>query len=257
MLKKTTVSIPLFLLMGAALAAGPSASQTQAPRKPEAILDAYVQKCGGRAAFEKIVTRRTTSTGSMAMLPAPFDVTSIVATNGRFHVVVKSASIGTIEYGSDGRTVWEINPLAGPQVKRGGEAQRFRALYDLNGLMRWRETFKKVDYLGEATVDGKLALKVAATAQDDYVITYYFDRASALLLMMESPVETATGPSVAEVRFGDYRPVDSVLFPFRQVRKGAGPEMTLTFKTVENNADIPDSEFSLPQAIARIAGGGK
>jgi len=254
---KNAGSILLLLSLGAVLPADRAAGQTPTASKAEAILDAYVEKCGGRAAFEKIVSRRTTSTASMSMLPAPMDVTTVTATNGRFHTVIKSASVGTVEYGSDGRTVWEINPLVGPQVKKGADEHRFRLFYNLNSLVRWRETFKKVEYLGEATVDGKPALKVAAAVQDDYVVTFSFDQASALLLMMESPVETATGRSVEETRYGDYRRVDGILFPFRQVRKGLGPEMTLTFKTVEYNADIPDSEFSLPEVIARIAGGGK
>ena len=256
MLKKAG-SILLLLSLGAVLSADRAAGQTPTASKAEAILDAYVEKCGGRAAFEKIVTSRTTSTASMPMLPAPMDVTAVTARDGRFHRVIKSASIGTIEYGSDGRIVWEINPLTGPQVMKGADEHRFRLLYDLNTLARWRETFKKVEYLGEATLDGKPAFKVAAALHDDYVVTFSFDQASALLLMMECPVQTATGRSVEESRYGDYRPVDGMLFPFRQVRKGMGPEMTITFKTVEYNVDVPDGEFRVPDVIARIAGGGK
>lgn len=254
---KNAGSFLLLLALAAVLPADRSAGQTPTASKAEAILDAYVEKCGGRAAFEKIVTRRTTSTASISLLPAPMDATSVTVRNGRFHTLITSASIGTIEYGSDGRIVWEINPLTGPHVKKGADEHRFRLLYDLNSLARWRETFKKVEYLGEATVDGKPSLKLAATTQDDYVVTFNFDEASALLLMMEFPVDTATGGRLEEVRFGDYRRVDAVLFPFRQVRKGVGPELTLIFKTVEHNADIPDSEFSLPEVIARIAGGGR
>jgi hypothetical protein len=254
---KNAGSILLLLSLGAVLPADRAGGQTPTASKAEAILDAYVEKCGGRAAFEKIVTRRTTSTASMSMLPAPMDVATVTARNGRFHSVIKSASIGTIEYGSDGRIVWEINPLTGPLVKKGADGHRFRLLYDLNTLPRWRETFKTGEYLGEATLDGKPAFKVAATLQDDYVVTFSFDQASALLLMMECPVQSATGPSVEETRYGDYRPVDGMLFPFRQVRKGLNPEMTVTFKTVEYNADVPDGEFRVPDVIARIVGGGK
>jgi len=242
------------LILGVVLAA---VGQTTPLPKAESILDDFVQKSGGRAVFDKIANRRTTSTMKLSVLPGPAEVTTILTKTGPYRVVVESQAIGKVEYGSDGRTVWEINPIAGPQIKEGLEKKRFQCLYGLDLPMRWREVFKKVECRGLETVAEKPAFKVQAFSLDDYPVTYYFDQASGLLVKIEYPMETTTGQSLQEIFLSDYRTVDGTLFPYLQVRRELGREMTLTFKSVEYNVDIPEGALALPGAIRKISKTGK
>ena len=240
----------LWLLLGAVLG---SAGQISPLPSAESILDAFVEKSGGRAAFDHIANRRTTSTMMLSVLPAPAEVTTILTKAGPFHVVVDSQAIGKIEYGSDGRTLWEINPISGPQIKEGSEKKRFRHLYGLDLPMRWREVFKKVECAALEPVEEKMAFKVTAISADDYAVTYYFDQATGLLVKIEYPMETLAGKSSQEIYLRDYRAVQGTLFPYTQVRKELGREMTLTFKSVEYNVDIPEGAWTLPEAIRKIS----
>lgn len=237
------------LIAGAVLA---SAGQSLPLPTAESILDAFVEKSGGRAVFDHIANRRTTSTMMLSVLPAPAEVTTILTKAGPFRVVVDSQAIGKVEYGSDGRTVWEINPISGPQIKEGSEKKRFRHLYGLDLPMRWREVFKKVECAALETVEEKTAFKVTAVSLDDYAVTYYFDQATGLLVKIEYPMETLAGKSSQEIYLRDYRAVQGTLFPYTQVRRELGREMTLTFKSVEYNVDIPEGALALPEAIRKI-----
>jgi hypothetical protein len=250
--------LPLILILAApfispARIAGQTAAQAAPPPQAESLLDAFVEKVGGRLAFDKIVNRRTTSTMTLSVLPAPAEVTTILTKSGPFRVVVNSQAIGKVEYGSDGRTVWEINPMSGPQIKEGLEKKRFQCLYGLDLPMRWREVFKTVECTGLATVEDKPAFKVQAVSLDDYPVTYYFDQASGLLVKIEYPMETAIGRSLQEIVLRDYRSVDGILFPHFQIRREFGREMTLAFKKIEHNVEIPEDAFVLPEAIRKIS----
>jgi len=242
------------LILGVVLAA---VGQTAPLPKAESILDDFVQKSGGRAVFDKIANRRTTSTMKLSVLPAPAEVTTILTKAGPFRVVVESQAIGKVEYGSDGLTVWEINPIAGPQIKEGLEKKRFQCLYGLDLPMRWREVFKKVECSCIETVAEKPAFKVQTLSLEDYPVTYYFDQTSGLLVKIEYPMETTTGQSLQEILLSDYRTVDGTLFPFLQVRRELGREMTLTFKSVEYNVAIQEGALALPEAIRKISKTGK
>jgi hypothetical protein len=244
----------LLLILGAKLAA-----EGQAPPLPkaESLLDAFVEKSGGRAVFDKIANRQTTSTMKLSVLPAPAEVTTILTKAGPFRVVVNSQAFGKMEFGSDGRTVWEINPMSGPKIYEGMESKRFQFLYSLDLPMRWREVFKKVECTGLETIEEKPAFKVQAVSLEDYPVTYYFDQGSGLLAKIEYPMETTIGQSLQEIFLRDYRSVNGTLFPYIQIRRELGREMTLTFKSVEHNVEIPEDRLALPEAIRKISKTGK
>ncbi len=239
-------------------AAGAVAGQsTAALPKAESLLDAFVEKAGGPAVYKKIANRRTKAVLKMSLLPVPGQVISTVTKTGPFRVVVETKAVGRFEYGSDGRVVWEISPVTGPRILAGSEARRYRLLYSLDPLMRWREIYKKVECTGSATVADRQAFKVLAVSSEDYPVTYYFDQASGLLAKIEYPTETLAGPGLQEVFLSDYRTVSGVLFPYLQVRKEAGRDMTLTFSSVEFNVDVPADLLALPEAIRNLDRGGK
>jgi len=233
--------------------AAQAAGQTSPLPQAESILEAYVAKCGGQALLDKIVNRRTISTMTLSLLPASAEVRTIVTKAGPYRCIVNSPSFGKIEYGSDGGTVWEINPMTGPQIKEGLERRRFQALYSLDLALRWREAFQRVECTGLAEVGGRPAFKLTAVTSDDYAITYYFDQTSGLLAKVEYPMETVTGQSLQEVFLDDYRSVAGTLFPYRQVRKEPGRQMTLIFTSVEFNVEVPEGTFDLPEAILKTS----
>lgn len=225
---------------------------------PEAgtLFDRFVETTGGTAAYDRLQNRLTRSSMRMSFPAMTGSVTSQLTRSGPYHVVVDS-SMGRIEYGSDGQTVWEINPLSGPRAREGKERLRFLSLYGMDLPARWRQVFRQTTCSGRETIAGKPAFRVVALTRDDFQLTYYFDSVSGLLVKIELPEETAAGPAVQEILLGDYRPVDGIRFPYSQVRRETGREMTITYESVAHNVDIPADRFALPETIRRISASGK
>jgi hypothetical protein len=258
MLKKMGLAAFFVIIMGSVPGAGVQAvGQTLPLPKADSILDAFVEKSGGREAVGRIANRRTTATMTMSMLPVPAKVTTYVTASGPFRCTIESPAVGRIEYGSDGTTVWEVVPMAGPRIKEGMERMRFQSLYGLDLPARWRTTFKSVECAGLETVGDRPAYKVTAVKPDGYTITYFFDRETGLPAKIFYPMETALGLSVQEIILDDYQAAAGTIFPYRQVRKESGREMTLTFIGVEYNVDIPEGTFALPEAVLKLKRSGK
>lgn len=224
--------------------------------KAKTLFENYIKKTGGQAAYDQIRNRLTKSVMQMSIPAMSAEVTSQLTRSGPYHVSVDSP-MGKIEYGSDGQTVWETNPMSGPRIREGQERLRFLSLYGLDLPARWRQAFKKVICTGKETIDGKSAFRIEAFTRTDFQLTYYFDQTSGLLVKIELPMETMAGKGIQEILLGDYRRVDGILFPHSQVRKEAGREMNITIKSVTHNVEIPANEFALPEAVRKIAGSGQ
>jgi hypothetical protein len=241
-------ALALLLLMVLPLTA---ARPHDALPEAKALFKDFIKKTGGQAAYDKIQNRLTQSLMRMTVPAMTAEVRSQLTRTGPYHVVV-DLPMGKIEYGSDGRTVWETSPMSGPRIKEGRERLRFLCLYGLDLPAHWRQAFKKISCTGMDVLDGKSAYRVEAVSGADFPVTYYFDRASGLLAKIEFPVETMAGQGTQEILLGDYRRVDGILFPYSQIRKEAGREMALTYQRVSHNVAIPASEFALPEAIQKL-----
>ncbi|MCX6557725.1 MAG: DUF620 domain-containing protein [Candidatus Aminicenantes bacterium] len=245
--------LALLLLMVFPLLAG---KQSDPLPKAKTLFENFIQKTGGQAAYDRILSRLTKSVMQMSVPAMTAEVTSRLTRSGPYHVVVDSP-MGKIEYGSDGQTVWESNPMTGSRIREGRERLRFLSLYGLDLPARWRQAFKKVICTGKEAIDGKSVFRVEALTGADFQLTYYFDQTSGLLVKIELPLETMAGQGIQEILLGDYRRVDGILFPHSQVRKEAGREMIITIKSVTHNVEIPANEFALPEAVRKIAGSGQ
>lgn len=242
------------LFLGLMLTAG--AQDVPLPRA-ETLFEQFIQKTGGQAVYDRIQNRLTKSTMKLSLPSITAEVTSLVTRSGLYRVVVDSQDIGKIEFGSDGRTVWDFNPMSGPQIREGRERSRFQHLYSLDLPARWRKVFKSVECTGLEVIEGKPAFKVVAVSLDDYSPVYYFEQTSGFLIKIEYPMETAVGPGVQEIFLSDYQTAGGILYPHVQKRREQVREMDLTFTSIEYNVVIPENAFTLPEAIKRIAGPGR
>jgi hypothetical protein len=225
--------------------------------KAEDLLVKFIEKSGGQQAYDKIQNRLTRSKMIMSLPAISGEVTAYVTKSGLYYISIDSTGIGKIEYGSDGQTVWDINPMVGPKVREGQEKSRFRCLYSLDLPAQWRTAFKKVECTSLDTIEGKPVYKVVAVNQEDYTINYYFDQLSGLIKKIELPVTTLAGQGFQEIFLSNYKIADGILFPHTQRRLEQGREMILNFFSIRHNADIPEKIFFLPENIIKMSKIGK
>ncbi len=218
--------------------------------KAEEVLDKYIMATGGKEAHLKI--KNQVSHGKMDIGGSGIKGTVVVhhAEPAKMLVQVDLEGIGKIEQGTDGKVVWEKNPLTGTRVLSGPEKAAFLRRAMLHGDVEWRKVYKKVETTGEDKVDGKAAYKVQLTPEDGEVATQYYDKESGLLLKVTVTAKTAMGDFPTESMVSDYRKVDGVLVPHKVKQVIAMlQELTITIDKIESNTKIPDEKFAIPADV--------
>jgi hypothetical protein len=220
--------------------------------KGEDILDKYVAATGGKEAYEKIKNRVLTGTMEISG-QLKGKITIYQAAPNKMLTIAELGGIGKIEDGTDGKTVWERNPVTGPRVKTGEE--KANALRDatLDGEVQWRKLYKKVACVAEEKIDGKPCYKLELTTPEGKVRTAYYDKQSNLLVKIITTEKSPMGDITVEATQSDYKKVDGLLIPHKLNQKAAGQDIVIVIEKVEQNVKLPDNRFDLPDDIKKLA----
>ncbi|TDB61760.1 hypothetical protein [Arundinibacter roseus] len=109
-------------------------------------------------------------------------------------------------------------------------------------------------YYDTLGIEKKLAGVVALDGGDAYDVEYsgngttwheYFDKASGLKVKRTATMESPRGKSEVEVRLGDYKAVNGILFPFSRTQKFGQFEMTMETQSVKVNKGVDDKQFKI------------
>jgi len=245
----------LFARLGivAILAAGIFASASEEALPPaDQILDAYVEATGGRDAYDRISNRVTRGTMEIVGQGVTMDLTIYNAKAGKLYMIVESEATGRIEKGTDGKVVWENSAMMGPQIKEGQERSDFLREAALDKYARWREVYGDAECVGAESVDGNPAYKVNLTPKDGRPQSLYFDQASKLLVKVDLTVENPMGVIPVETYLRDYRKVDGLLLPYTARVVVMGQERLMTTESIEQNVDLPEDRFGLPEEVRAL-----
>jgi hypothetical protein len=115
----------------------------------------------------------------------------------------------------------------------------------------YRAKGTQIERIGDASIDGRNARGVRLTLRDGTRTDYFFDNETFLLVAARraAPIHAFGTPVETEERFGDYRTVDGIQFPFkaREVEIRTGKELSsMRWGTIEVNRELPREWFSPP-----------
>ena len=154
----------------------------------------------------------------------------------------------------DGNNGGEIVSFAPAETYSGKRLEDIKAAADFYDVLDWKKnyqkiTFKKMDKVGDEEVYVIERRNEKGTPVSDYVSTKSF-----LVLRRDSIIASETsGLELPQTEwFSDYRNVDSVMVPFKQVSNNiANGDIVLRVIDVKFNAEIPDSVFRKPATLNR------
>ena len=248
-----TLKMIVSLGIVAILATGAFAGDSEVTLPPaEKILDAYVEATGGTDAYDRVSNRVTRGSMSLVAQGVSMDLTIYASRPGKLFMLIESDATGKIEKGTDGEVVWESSALMGPQIKEGQEKTDFLREAVLDKYVRWRETYPDAECVGVEAVDGEPAYKVILTPKDGSPQSLYFDQGSKLLVKVALTVENPMGVIPVETFLGDYRKVDDLLLPYAVRVVVMGQERLMTTESIEQNVDLPEDRFGLPEEIRAL-----
>lgn len=238
----------LAISTGAALAAEPTA---------EALLDAYVEAMGGKAAMEKIDTRVTYGKLEMPAQGIVMNLTFYSARPNLSYALIESDMVGKIERGTDGEVSWEMSAMTGAQVKEGQERADFLRDSTFDKWLHWRELYPEVEYAGTDSVDEKPVHKVVIKPESGEPQTLYLDQASNLALRIDIVAENPMGVFPVASYLKDYREIDGILIPYEMEVEVMGQKRLITTDKIEHNVKLSADRFALPPEIRAIVDKGE
>ncbi len=247
------MSIKKTLLFGSFLVMG----QLMFAQTADEIINKYFESTGGRDAWSKITTMRSTAkvkTQGMelpaVMLSKPMKQKMSFTFQGL--VIVQPAF--------DGTTGWQTNFMSMKAEKM--EAEDNAITKDQVGdfpdpFLTYKEKGYTVELQGSEVVEGADCFKIKLTKkpimiggkEEENSTVYFIDKENYVPIMAKSVIKN--GPAkgkTSESIMSDYQEVNGLMLPFTMQQKFDGQtQATITVEKIEFNVEIDDKEFAFPE----------
>jgi len=220
-------------------------SLTQAAELPSAqsVLDKAIESSGGRAAHEAIKNRIAEGTFSLVEMNVEAEFTNFIAPPN-VYTDIFMGSFGSVERGLTDGVAWELNPMEGPKILKGEEADSQKRQAALNEFLDWKKHYSDATVIAESTVAEKPAWEIEFTTIAGKKLKHYFDKESGL--MVQTVAETVT------TTYGDFKEVDGLKLPHKIASLGGKYNVEIAINSFKHNTEIPAEKFALPATIQEI-----
>ncbi len=243
-----------FLLSCVAAPAVPAMADEKLP-DAAAVLDRFIEVCGGPSAFDKLHNRLSKGKLEIPGFPGEISVDIYQATPNKQYLLLQAEQFGKLEEGSDGDVVWRIHPQAGPRIEE-GEQRIFKLRTTLfDDMVHWREYFKKAECVGMETVKEKTCYKLVMTPHQGRPERHFFDKETGHLVKLGTHIIIESGTTPIQIYPADYREVDGVLLPHSRKTVYGFQASTFVIDSIEHNIDLPADRFDLPEVIQKLQRG--
>ena len=218
----------------------------------EKILDRFVEVTGGMKAYDAIENRKTIASLSISAQGMTFNITMWSARPNQVYSIIENDMIGKMEKGVSGDVVWEKSIMTGPIIKSGVEREASLRDSAFERYVYWRDSFETAELEGEAEVSGIDCWLVVLTPETGDPMNMYFEKESGLLKRIDTVTETEMGRIPVEAYLTDYREQDGIMLSFKTIIKMLGQERVFATTSIEQNIDLPDGIFDLPDDIKAL-----
>jgi outer membrane lipoprotein-sorting protein len=161
----------------------------------------------------------------------------------------------TLVVAFNGKVTWWINPQGPRPVAEEMGADDARnvqgdATFE-DELIDARQKGNRVELLGTDDVDGRAAYKLKVTRKDGGVERFYIDT-QTFLKVKHSLVFSFSGREYElDTFYGDYKPVEGVLFAHHIEREFGGQHRVMIVKAIEVNRPIDGAVFDMPKGAPK------
>ncbi|MGD9560696.1 MAG: serine hydrolase domain-containing protein [Pyrinomonadaceae bacterium] len=206
---------------------------------------------GGEANWKNLNSRVTTATVDLEQQGVKATAKSWAKAPNKTATETKLIALGK-EIGTgweyfDGTTGEEAYSFAPVEKYTGKRLEDIRLSADFHSMLDWKSKYKNVAVTRIAKVGDEEAYAVEFEPEKGTKFTEYYSTKTFLLLKREGVVPSSTSNVSIPytVRFEDYREIDGVKLPFRQINNSAGNGDIVTIVTsVKHNVPIEDTIFA-------------
>lgn len=206
---------------------------------------------GGEANFRRLTSRVTTSTIDLEQQGVKATATSYskapnkTATETKMSAIGKEIATGWEFFdGTSGEEAYTFSPV---EKYTGKKLEDARLSADFYSMLDWKSKYKNITIARIAKVGDEEAYAVEFEPEKGTKFTEYYSTKTFLMLKRDGvlPSSTSSVQLPYSTRFEDYREVDGVKLPFRQITNTAGNGDTVIVVTsVKHNVPVEDKVFA-------------
>lgn len=245
------MTVRLFVGVVTLLLLLPRAYGSPLPPGPE-VLERYIQVTGGREAYQRITSRISQGTFSIPAANIEGKLTLIQTTDAA-RLTLELPGIGVLQQGKtpDG-IVWENNPVTGPRLVEGAEAQRLLQTLMLHPELQAESFYPTIETQGVEPRNGDQVYVVRFVSVSGEEETRYYSQETGLLLGVRMTSKTQLGEVAIVINIGQYREFDGLKLPVQVQQQLLGLEQSVTLTTIEHNKPIAADQLAPPEAAAQL-----
>ena len=232
-------------------AAEPAATTASGLPPARQILDRYVQAVGGREAFQRIQSIRTTSTLKFPGFEG--EMIAYAKRPNRLLVRTTIPGVGEILTGFDGEVAWSMDPVQGPRLLTGRELDDMRERANFDQMLKAPSSYTSAETIERTTVEGQPASRVRLVRPSGREEIEFYHPETGLQLGQISTQQSAMGEMQVTTIMGDDRRFGPVLLASSATQRLGPQEISVTVNSVEYDT-VADSVFALPPQIKALAG---
>lgn len=222
----------------------PAEAENKLPDAAE-LLAKSVDAVGGKAKLESVKSFHLEGT-----IGAPKqNISGKVETwwkGGDFYMVQTIPGLGINRSGKKGDLIWAEEPINGLRKLEGKEAEQHMWASSLLLTADWREFFTTAKTVKERDIEGKKAYDIELSAESGAVLTVTIDATNHLMVEQSFKVFSPLGSMPVTIRSTDYRDVDGMKIPYKQVTDASLMELTQELNVVELNTEVDEANFAMP-----------
>ncbi len=246
-----------FARLGAqAPAAAPSTSSGQAPATSSAqapSVDEIVQKhLAAKGGADKL--RGVMSVKTVGHVKGPGGQVAITSWAKRPNMMRRETTREgqTAVVGVDGKTVWALNPLRGPQPQEITGPQAEAALQDAKDfdslLLDYKQKGYSLELVATEKTAGMATYHLKITRSNGRPQDLFLNTDTMLESRMTMDIEQSGRKGVASIEFLNYRPVEGIMVPFTIRQSYDGQVLgEVVYDTIQFNVPVDDALFRMPK----------
>ncbi len=221
------------------------------------IINKYYENTGGREAWSKITSMR--STGKIKAQGMEFPAVMLTKPMKQ-KISFTFQGMNIVQPAFDGTTGWATNFMTMKAEKMEAEDNEITKaeVADFpDPFLRYKEKGYTVELQGNETVEGTDCFKIKLTKkpiiidgkEEENATVYFFDKENFVPIMTRSVIKK--GPAkgkTAEATMSDYQEVNGLMVPFTMDQKFEGQtQASISISQIEFNVVIDDKEFAFPE----------
>jgi outer membrane lipoprotein-sorting protein len=207
------------------------------------LIAKYIEASGGEKNIRG--TKSLFFKGSVFMGGTALDMKMWIVPPDKAYTEVSMANTVMGGGGCNGDNAWAVQ-MGQAFYLEGEMAEDAKRQADMFPLLDYKDKDFKVNYVGEATVKGEAAHKMAFVHPKGDTAYYFFDATTFHLVKKEDKGTTTS--------LSKYKEVGGLVWPHKlSVSTPQGQQM-ITFDSIAVNTDVPDSLFVMPEGAKPVPG---